>query len=168
MSRSDAPTCMRAPFLAVRDPSRVSAPISTWQEAVMAPVFAFDTTKSINDPKYPKANDTVAKLQKAFTAKNIPKAHSDKFVAALKAYNFSPMTSEANRYITKNMVAKGLAPVTNDPNVLQKAMMVALYGPQKKVLQASFDLSVHLKGNNLELQHTDCKGTKKVLLTVAP
>ena len=27
---------------------------------------------------------------------------------------------------------------------------------------AKFDLSVHLKGGNLELQHTDCKGTKSV------
>lgn len=46
--------------------------------------------------------------------------------------------------------------------------MVALYGPQKLILIAKFDLSVHLKGGNLELQNTDCKGTKKVLFSVAP
>jgi hypothetical protein len=86
----------------------------------------------------------------------------------LSKFNFSPLVAVANQYITKNMVAKGLAPVTKDPNVLQKALMVALFGPQKKVLQASFDLSVHLKGQNLELQHTDCKGGKVTLFTVAP
>ena len=134
----------------------------------MAPVFAFNTIDSIASSNYPKARDTVAKLEKALLAKKVPQPQVAKFVTALKAYNFGPVTAEANRYIMKNMVAKGLAPVTNDPNVAQKAFMVALYGPQKAVLQAKFDLSVHLKGANLELQHTDCKGTKKVLFTTAP
>ena len=133
----------------------------------MALLFSFDTIKSIADQHYPKSPATVAKLEKALVAKKVPQPQVTKFVAALKAYNFSPMTSEANRYIYKNMVAKGLAPVTNNPNAAQKALMVALYGPQKKVLQASFDLSVHLKGTNLELQHTDCKGAKKVLFATA-
>lgn len=134
----------------------------------MAPVFAFNTIDSIADPRYPKAPKTVGQLEKALVAKKVPKAHIDKFVKALKDYNFSPITAEANRYIMKNMVAKGLAPVTNDPSIAQKAFMVALYGPQKKVLQAKFDLSVHLKGTNLELQNTDCKGTKNVLFSTAP
>jgi hypothetical protein len=134
----------------------------------MASLFEFDATKSIGEPKYPTSNETVAKLDKALAAKKIPKAHRDKFVAQLKNFNLGPVRAVANQYISKNMVAKGLAPVTNDPNVMQKAMMVALYGPQKAVLKAKFDLSVHLKGNNLELQHTDCKGAKKVLFSVAP
>jgi hypothetical protein len=134
----------------------------------MAAVFEFDTIDSIKDPRYPKAPTTVGKLQKALQTKKIPQALILKFVKELKDYNFSPITAEANRYIMKNMVAKGLVPVTNDPNIAQKAFIVALYGPQKKILQAKFDLSVHLKGVNLELQHTDCKGTKKVLFATAP
>jgi hypothetical protein len=66
------------------------------------------------------------------------------------------------------MVAKGLVQPTANPGAVEKAMMVALYGPQKMILIAKFDLSVHLKAGNLELQNTDCKGTKKVLFSVAP
>jgi hypothetical protein len=134
----------------------------------MASVYTFDTVKSINDHTYAKSPATVAKVQKALVGAKVPKPQVDKFVVALKAQNFSPITAESNQYIVKNMVAKGLAPVTNDPNALQKALIVALYGPQKKVLQAKFDLSVHLKNNNLELQYTSCKGTKKTLFTVTP
>jgi hypothetical protein len=134
----------------------------------MASLFVFDTIKSISDPKYPASNDTVAKIQKALAAKKIPPAQIAKFTKDLKAHNFSPMTAEANRYIFKNMVAKNMAPVTNNPSTLQKAVIVALFGPQKKFLQAKFDLSVHLKGTNLELQHTDCKGAKSVMFATAP
>jgi hypothetical protein len=134
----------------------------------MASVYEFDTTSTIKSAAYPKSAPVIAGIQKALTGKKIPTAHIGKFVNTLKGFNFSPIIATANLYISKNMVAKGLAPVTNNPSVLQKAMMVALYGPQKKVLLASFDLSVHLKGANLELQHTDCKGSKKTLLTVAP
>ncbi len=133
----------------------------------MAVVYTFDTIKSVNKPKYPKEPETVTKVEKALTAKKIPKPHIVKFVTALKAYNFSSVSVEAQRYVEKNMVAKGLAPVGN-LNALEKAMTVALFGPQKLVLTARFDLSVHLKGANLEMQHTTCKGTSKVLFTVAP
>src|SRR6478736_3107814 len=111
----------------------------------MAPVFTFDTTKSINSYKYPNSPEAIKQLDKAMVAKKIAKPHRDKFVAALQDYSFRTVAQDANQYIRKNMVAKGLAPATEDPNVLQKAFMVAMYGPQKKVLQASFDLSVHLK-----------------------
>ena len=133
----------------------------------MAVVYTFDTIKSVNKPKYPKEAETVTKVEKALTAKKIAQSHIVKFVTALKAYNFSPVSVEAQRYVEKNMVAKGLAPVGN-LNALEKAMTVALFGPQKLVLTAKFDLSIHLKGTNLEMQHTTCKGTSKVLFTVAP
>jgi hypothetical protein len=134
----------------------------------MAAVYTFDTIKSVNKPtKYLKDPDTVTKVQKALASKKIAKPHADKFITAYKAYNFSAVALEAQGYVQKNMVAQGLAPVGN-ANALEKAMMVALFGPQKLVLTAKFDLSVHLKGNNLEMQHTSCKGTSKVLFTVAP
>ncbi len=134
----------------------------------MASVYEFDTTSTIKDAKYPKSTEAIAAVEKALAGKKIPKAHIDKFVNQLKGYNCNAIVLAAQQYIEKNMVAKKLAPVTKDPNVLQKAFLVAMYGPQKKVLQAGFDLSVHLKDGNLQLQHTDCKGSKKILLTVAP
>lgn len=134
----------------------------------MASVYDFDTSSTIAHSQFAQSAASLAKLEKALAGKKIPKAHIDKFVTEFKKVPMGPITTAANAYVLKNMVAKSLAPVTKDPNVLQKAMMVALFGPQKKILQASFDLSVHLKGANLELQHTDCKGAKKTLLTVAP
>jgi hypothetical protein len=134
----------------------------------MAAVYTFDTIKSVNNPKYPKSPETLAKVEKALVAKKIPKAHIDKFIDKMKAQSFAPITTEATRYIQKNMVAKGLVQPTANPGAVEKAMMVALYGPQKMILIAKFDLSVHLKAGNLELQNTDCKGTKKVLFSVAP
>ena len=71
----------------------------------MAAVFAFDTIDSIRDQTYPKAPKTVGKLEKALQAKKIPQGLISKFVKDLKSYNFSPITSEADRYIMKNMVA---------------------------------------------------------------
>ena len=134
----------------------------------MASVFDFDTTATIAKVPYAKSSDALAKMKKSLEGKKIPTAHIDKFVTEYMKVNTNSLVVEAQQYIQKNMVATKLAPITKDPNVLQKAFIVALFGPQKKILQASFDLSVHLKGNNLELQHTDCKGAKKTLLTVAP
>ncbi len=134
----------------------------------MASVFDFDTTATLAEVGYAKSAAAIAKMEKALASKKIAKAHIDKFVTEYKKVSLNTLVLTAQTYISKNMVAKKLAPVTNDPNVLQKAFLVALFGPQKKILQASFDLSVHLKGNNLELQHTDCKGSKKTLITVAP
>lgn len=134
----------------------------------MASVYEFDNSATLKNANYPKSGPVVAEIQKALTKANIPKTQVDKFVTDLKAFNFGPIAATANAYISKNMVAKGLAPVTANPNALQKAMMVALYGPQKKILLASFDLSVHVKAGNVELQHTDCKGAKKILLTATP
>jgi Trk K+ transport system NAD-binding subunit len=140
----------------------------TEEHSDMASVFDFDTTAVLADVQYAKSAPAIAKMEKGLASKKIAKAHIDKFVAEYKKVGLNSLVIAAHAYISKNMVAKQLAPVTKDPNVLQKALVVALFGPQKKILQASFDLSVHLKGNSLELQHTDCKGSKKTLITVAP
>lgn len=134
----------------------------------MASLYEFDTASTIRDQKYPKSPATIVKVEKALAKKKIPQSQSDKFVKELKAFNFSPLIARASAYISKNMVAQGLAPVKASPSVLEKAMMVAIFGPQKKILQAKFDLSIHLKGKDLQLQHTDCKGKKKILFIVAP
>lgn len=132
----------------------------------MATLYTFDRFKTISDPRYPK---TVAdKVKTALTGAHIPKAHVDKFMAKMTSFNYSAVANTARLYVEKNMVAKQLAPTTTDTNALQKAFLAAIFGPQKAVLSAHFDLSVHLKNGNLEMHHTDCKGAQKVLYSIAP
>jgi hypothetical protein len=134
----------------------------------MASLYEFDTTSTIQSHKYPTSASALGKVGKALAGKKIPKPQVDKFLDELKKFNFSKIVMTAQLYIGKNMVAKGLAPMTTNPNILQKALLVALFGPQKKVLKAKFNLSVHLKGTGIELHYTDCKGGKKILFSVAP
>jgi hypothetical protein len=130
----------------------------------MANLYKFDTAKTISDARYPKT--MIAQLEKALADKKVPKAHIDKFAGLFKTFNLSSVVTPAQLYVQKNMVLKGAAPI--QPNAVQKALLVALFGPQKLVLMAKFDLSVHLKDNKLELQHTSCKGDSKILMSVAP
>lgn len=134
----------------------------------MASLYEFDSTRTLAAAAYPKSAVAVVKVEKALAKKKIPKPHIDKFVMALKKVNLNAIVLNAQTYIGKHMIAKGLAPVTARPSALQKLMLVALFGPQKKILKAKFDLSVHSSGKNLVLQHTDCKGGKKTMFTVSP
>ena len=131
----------------------------------MANLYTFDKFKTIADPRYPKK--MISKVEKALADKKVPKAHSDKFVNDFKSCNkLNAVVVSAQQYVEKKMVLKGAAPLA--PNAVQKALLVALFGPQKLVLTAKFDLSVHLKNNNVELHHTSCNGQSSVLLSVAP
>lgn len=93
----------------------------------MASLFEFDTTETLASIVYAKSPAAVAKMKAAPSSKKIPKSHVDKFVAEYgKTKSIQSAVSTAQEYIQKNMVAKKLAPVTANPNILQKAFMVAL------------------------------------------
>ncbi len=134
----------------------------------MAALYTFDPTGAIQSALYPKQPPTLAKVEKALKAKKIPQRHVDLFLRTLSNYKFNTVQEDAYKYVWDRIVGLRLAPSTKDPNIAQKAITLALIGSQKAVIQAKFDLSVHLKGQNLELHHTDCKGHKKVLFSVAP
>jgi hypothetical protein len=130
----------------------------------MALLYSFDSAKTIANQKYPTSAETIAKVQKALAAKKVAKPQIDTFVTKLKAQKFSAVSFDAQEYIRKNQKGASLIPM--DANAAEKAFAVLLLGPQKLVLMAKFDLSVHEKGGKLELQHTSCKGIKKTLFAV--
>ena len=134
----------------------------------MACLYTFDKAKAINNWNYLSDSAALSAMEKALLSKKIPQTHVDKFKRSLKGFNCSPLLQAASDYIDKNTAGQGLKQHINPFNPVHTAVATVVYGPQRLVLAAKFDLSVHLKGANLELQHTDCKGSTKVLLSVAP
>lgn len=136
----------------------------------MATLYEFNTTKTLGIMGHAMTSAEITKMVRALLNKKVSKDHADKFVTEFQKQKSSINSAviKNQQWISSKMVALKLAPVTASPSVLQKAFMVALYGPQKMILQAKFDLSVHLKGANLELQITGCDGAKRTLTTVAP
>ena len=133
----------------------------------MAAVFTFDRSQAINDSSYPKATKTVAQMVKALKSTKIPQGQIDLFVQHLAKVDFAPIGRDALGYISGKVVgAPQLKDLKAKPSAMERARRAVVLGPQAKILAAKFDLSVHLKGTDLELHHTDCKGTTKVLFSV--
>ena len=78
----------------------------------MASLYEFDSTRTLAAAAYPKSAVAVVKVEKALAKKKIPKLHIDKFVMALKKVNLNAIVLNAQTYIGKHMIAKGLAMVT--------------------------------------------------------
>ena len=136
----------------------------------MANLYTLDKFKCTSGLAYVISPDVIAKIEAAIKNAKIPPAHSKKFIDAYKGHASKLKTycMDAQKYIAERLKGQGLFTNLADQGAVQKALMVAIMGPQKVVLVAKFDISVHFKAPNIELQVTTCAGANSTPLKIAP
>jgi hypothetical protein len=110
---------------------------------------------------------TLRAVTNALQSKNVAPGHISAFAKQLEKFSFVTILKETKDHVGKYVVAptppaRRAADLTTRQRVQQHVVLT----PQQKALMALVDVSVHIKGDNVELHYTNYKGAKKVLLSV--
>jgi len=126
----------------------------------MAEILSVGTPKKAIDLMMDKP-----KIKKAVVKAGHSDEHADAFLADLNTEhgNINTVLTTIDSAILGKLVGKGLVTAVQGNNAL-KTLLGGLLGPQYVVLAASFSMSVHAKGDNLQLWVEYKKGGKQIMV----
>jgi len=129
--------------------------------------FAMAEIISVGTPtKAEKLFHDKDKMKKAIVKAGHSDKHADAFIADCKAAN-GTVTSVLNGISTAiidKLAGKDLLMSVERNPTLKTLVTGAILGPQYLVLSASFEMSIHSKGKNLQLWVEYKKGGKQILV----